>query len=321
MKFIWNYFIWIWPPNFIWTSYELHEKLPDNSCIFPTKFVWSSCEVHMNRKFLLHMYFKWSSCELHMNFICNYVWNIEVAMIFICISFEVHMTHRPELSNEISYEWYEPSVVVLPRNNKPLVVCFTKGVYITKLQLESNCWLAWAQVCWMNSLWACLGLINFLSCLTYFLLFPGLDWSSRFHTFADKPMMRSSSNLVGKLIMGLFNLWSCSSEFTLSYHFLCSFPTLIICWLADLWSAQRPLTSLGTSAWLYRVTTQYSYYIMYLVFVFFTFSPTSIIVFQCRWVKTICSVYTYEQVWVCIKRYVNVYFYHIETCCFTYDIF
>ena len=76
-----------------------------------TKFVWSSCEVHMNRKFLLHMYFKWSSCELHMKFICNYVWNIEVAMIFICISFEVHMTHRPELSNEISYEWYEPSVV------------------------------------------------------------------------------------------------------------------------------------------------------------------------------------------------------------------
>ena len=57
------------------------------------------------------MYFKWSSCELHMKFICNYVWNIEVAMIFICISFEVHMTHRPELSNEISYEWYEPSVV------------------------------------------------------------------------------------------------------------------------------------------------------------------------------------------------------------------
>ena len=78
-----------------------------------TKFVWSSCEVHMNRKFLLHMYFKWSSCELHMKFICNYVWNIEVAMIFICISFEVHMTHRPELSNEISYEWYEPSVVHL----------------------------------------------------------------------------------------------------------------------------------------------------------------------------------------------------------------
>ena len=65
----------------------------------------------MNRKFLLHMYFKWSSCELHMKFICNYVWNIEVAMIFICISFEIHMTHRPELSNEISYEWYEPSVV------------------------------------------------------------------------------------------------------------------------------------------------------------------------------------------------------------------
>ena len=79
-----------------------------------TKFVWSSCEVHMNRKFLLYMYFKWSSCELHMKFICNYVWNIEVAMIFICISFEVHMTHRPELSNEISYEWYEPSIVKLP---------------------------------------------------------------------------------------------------------------------------------------------------------------------------------------------------------------
>ena len=81
-----------------------------------TKFVWSSCEVHMNRKFLLHMYFKWSSCELHMKFICNYVWNIEVAMIFICISFEVHMTHRPELSNEISYEWYEPSVVGIAPN-------------------------------------------------------------------------------------------------------------------------------------------------------------------------------------------------------------
>ena len=97
-------------------SYELHVNFMRNYLIIRvyflrTSFVWSSCEVHMNRKFLLHMYFKWSSCELHMKFICNYVWNIEVAMIFICLSFEVHMTHRPELSNEISYEWYEPSVV------------------------------------------------------------------------------------------------------------------------------------------------------------------------------------------------------------------
>ena len=71
------------------------------------------------------MYFKWSSCELHMKFICNYVWNIEVAMIFICISFEVNRTHRPELSNEISYEWYEPSVVPTPppRLHRPCHRC------------------------------------------------------------------------------------------------------------------------------------------------------------------------------------------------------
>ena len=34
---------------------------------------------------------------------------------------------------------------------------------------------------------------------------------------------------------------------------------------ADLRSALRPLTSLGTSAWPYRVTTQYSYYITFFV--------------------------------------------------------
>ena len=54
--------------------------------------------------------------------------------------------------------------------------------------------------------------------------FQAFDWSSRFHAFADKPMMRLSSNLMGKLIMGLFNFWSRSSEFTLSHHFFVLFP-------------------------------------------------------------------------------------------------
>ena len=106
VSFVWNYIWKFWSVchmNFEWNTYENHGHFDISHII--------TCEVHMNRKFLLHMYFKWSSCELHMKFICNYVWNIEVAMIFICISFEVHMTHRPELSNEISYEWYEPSVV------------------------------------------------------------------------------------------------------------------------------------------------------------------------------------------------------------------
>ena len=34
---------------------------------------------------------------------------------------------------------------------------------------------------------------------------------------------------------------------------------------ADLWSARRPLTSLGMSAWPYRVTTKYSYFIITMI--------------------------------------------------------
>ena len=106
-SFSWSSYEVRWPYSYEIISYELHEKLPDNSCIFPTKFVRSSCEVLWIESFC----YICISSEVHMKFICNYVWNIEVAMIFICISFEVHMTHRPELSNEISYEGYEPSVV------------------------------------------------------------------------------------------------------------------------------------------------------------------------------------------------------------------
>ena len=71
MKFIWNYFIWIWPPNFIWTSYELHEKLPDNSCIFPTKFVRSSYEVLVKFIWIESFCYICISSEVHMNFIWN----------------------------------------------------------------------------------------------------------------------------------------------------------------------------------------------------------------------------------------------------------
>ena len=71
MKFIWNYFIWIWPPNFIWTSYELHEKLPDNSCIFPTKFVRSSYEVLVKFIWIESFCYICISSEVHVNFIWN----------------------------------------------------------------------------------------------------------------------------------------------------------------------------------------------------------------------------------------------------------
>ena len=71
MKFIWNYFIWIWPPNFRWTSYELHEKLPDNSCIFPTKFVRSSYEVLVKFIWIESFCYICISSEVHVNFIWN----------------------------------------------------------------------------------------------------------------------------------------------------------------------------------------------------------------------------------------------------------
>ena len=71
MKFIWNYFIWIWPPNFIWTSYELYEKLPDNSCIFPTKFIRSSYEVFVKFIWIESFCYICISSEVHVNFIWN----------------------------------------------------------------------------------------------------------------------------------------------------------------------------------------------------------------------------------------------------------
>ena len=63
--------IWIWPPNFIWTSYELHEKLPDNSCIFPTKFVRSSYEVIVKFIWIESFCYICISSEVHVNFIWN----------------------------------------------------------------------------------------------------------------------------------------------------------------------------------------------------------------------------------------------------------
>ena len=69
MKFISNYFIWIWPPNFISTSYELHEKLPDNSCIFPTKFVRSSYEVLVKFIWIESFCYICISSKVHVNFI------------------------------------------------------------------------------------------------------------------------------------------------------------------------------------------------------------------------------------------------------------
>ena len=71
MKFIWNYFMWIWPPNFIWTSYELHENLPDNSCIFPTKFMRSSYEVLVKFIWIESFGYICISSEVHVNFIWN----------------------------------------------------------------------------------------------------------------------------------------------------------------------------------------------------------------------------------------------------------
>ena len=71
----------------------------------------------------------------------------------------------------------------------------------THLQMQTNCWSDWTQIWWGNSLCVSLAWLIFVHaplnshCLVAFV------WLSIFCAFADRLLIRFSSNLVGQLII------------------------------------------------------------------------------------------------------------------------